>query len=72
MEKNFKEFLLLCLLLSLAHPIAYFNATFDNYLGHQATYDLGYLSLDTNVIISINSTATGAGSTNISALSVQL
>jgi len=64
--------ILVCLLLSSAQAITYFNATFDTYIGHQAIYDLGYLGNQTTVVVNITNTASGAGSRDVSALTVQL
>lgn len=63
---------LVCLLLSSAHALTYFNSTFDTYVGHQAIYDLGYVGLETTIIVNISNTANSTGSSNMSALSVQL
>jgi len=64
--------ILVCLLLSSAQAITYFNATFDTYIGHQAIYDLGYLGNQTTVVVNISNTANSTDSTNVSALTVQL
>ena len=64
--------LLVCLLLSSAQALTYFNSTFDTYVGHQAIYDLGYLGLETTIIVNISNTANSTGSSNMSALKVQL
>ena len=64
--------LLVCMLLASVQSITYYNATFDTYVGHQAIYDMGYLSNDTTVIVNISNTASGTGATNVSALKVVL